>query len=51
MVNDFMITPGDVDERKPLVYKAFVDTIYGKLVGDRGYISMGLFQRLIVDGI
>src|SRR5574344_1225850 len=48
---NFMITPGDVDDRRPLEYKAFVDFIYGKLVGDKGYISKSLFQRLFVDGI
>ena len=48
---NFMITPGDVDDRKPLEYKAFVEFIYGKLVGDKGYISKNLFQRLFVDGI
>ena len=46
-----MITPGDVDDRKPLEYKAFIDFIYGKLVGDKGYIGKNLFQRLFVDGI
>jgi len=46
-----MITPGDVDDRKPLEYKAFVEYIFGKLVGDRGYISRNLFERLFVDGI
>ena len=48
---NFMITPGDVDDRKPLEYKAFVEFIYGKLVGDTGYIGKNLFQRLFVDGI
>ena len=48
---NFMITPGDIDDRKPLEYKSFVEFIYGKLVGDKGYISMVLFQRLFVDGI
>lgn len=47
----FMITPGDVDDRKPLEYKVFVEFIYGKLVGDKGYIGKNLFQRLFVDGI
>ena len=47
----FMITPGDVDDRKPLEYKAFVEFLYGKLVGDKGYIGKELFQRLFVDGI
>ena len=48
---NFMITPGDVDDRKPLEYKAFIDFIYGKLVADKGYISKNLFQRLFVNGI
>ena len=48
---NFMITPGDVDDRKPLEYKEFVELIYGKLVADKGYISKNLFQRLFVDGI
>ena len=48
---NFMITPGDVDDRKPLEYKVFVDLIYGKLVGDKGYISKNLFEKLFVDGI
>lgn len=48
---NFMITPGDVDDRKPLEYKAFVDFIYGKLVADKGYVGKNLFQRLFVDGI
>ena len=42
---NFMITPGDVDDRKPLKYKAFVEFIYGKLVGDKGYIGKRLFER------
>ena len=48
---NFMITPGDVDDRKPLEYKAFVEFVYGKLVGDKGYIGKRLFERLFVDGI
>ena len=48
---NFMITPGNVDDRKPLEYKAFVEFIYGKLVGDKGYTGKKLFERLFVDGI
>ena len=48
---NFMITSGDVDDRKPLEYKAFIDFIYSKLVGDKGYIGKNLFQRLFVGGI
>ena len=47
----FMITPGDIDDRKPLEHKAFMEFLYGKLVGDKGYIGKELFQRLFVDGI
>lgn len=48
---NFMITPGDIDGRKPLEYDAFVKFIYGKIVGDKGCISHNLFQRLFVNGI
>ena len=48
---NFMITPGDVDDRKPLEHKAFVEFLYGKLVADKGYISKRLFERFFVDGI
>ena len=47
---NFMITPADIDDRKPLEYKAFVEYIFGKLVGDKGYISRNFFERLFVDG-
>ena len=29
---NFMITPADVDDRKPLEYKAFIEYIFGKLI-------------------
>lgn len=48
---NFMITPGNVDDREPLKIKNFVNAIYGKLVGDKGYISKSLFNRLFFDGI
>ena len=47
----FMFTPADVDDREPLKSMGFVKEIYGKLVGDKGYISKELFQELFVDGI
>ena len=37
--------------REPLEHKAFIEFLYGKLVGDKGYIGKELFQRLFVDGI
>ena len=36
---NFMITPGDMDDRKTIEYKAFVEIIYGKIVGDKGYFT------------
>ena len=48
---NFMITPGNVDDRVPLKYENFVKEIYGKLVGDKGYISQELFRELFVNGI
>lgn len=47
----FMLTPGNVDDREPLKSSAFLENISGKLVGDKGYISRGLFEKLFVDGI
>jgi len=46
-----MITPGDIDDREPLRVKSFVEFIYGKLAGDKGYISQNLFNKLFIDGI
>lgn len=48
---NFMFTPGDIDDRKPPEYKPFIRFIHGKLVGDKGYISQNIFERLFVDGI
>ena len=48
---NFMVTPGDVDDRKPLENKRFIEMIFDKLVADKGYISKNLFQKLFVDGI
>ncbi len=48
---NFMFTPGDVDDRAPLYDKNFIDQIIGKFVGDKGYISKKLFEKLFVDGI
>jgi hypothetical protein len=48
---NFMITPDDVYGRKPLEYKAFVEFLYNKFVGDKRHIGKELFQRLFVDGI
>ena len=47
----FMLTPGNVDDTEPLKNTAFLENISGKLFGDKGYISKGLFEKLFVDGI
>lgn len=44
---DFMITKGNVDDRKPLGFKSFVK----KLFGDKGYISKDLFAELFSSGV
>lgn len=48
---DFMITQGNVDDRKPLRFKAFVKKLFGKLFGDKGYISKDLFAELFSNGV
>ena len=48
---DFVLTPGNVDDRDPLSGTNLLANIYGKLFGDRGYISQDLFEKLFIDGI
>jgi len=48
---DFLLTPGNVDDRAPLKYMRFHKRIFGKLFGDRGYISKDLFEQLFIDGV
>ena len=48
---NFMFTPGNIDDREPLKVQSFTEELYGKLVGDRGYISSDLFCKLFIDGI
>jgi len=48
---DFVITKGNVDDRKPLKDKRFHKKVFGKIYADRGYIGKDLFDLLFVDGI
>lgn len=48
---DFMLTPANVDDREPLKQSDFHKRIFGKLFGDKGYISSDLFAQLFVDGV
>jgi hypothetical protein len=50
MIN-FMLTPGNTDDRSPLKNEAFVDKLFGKLFADKGYISKQLFENLFAEGI
>ena len=42
-------TPGNVDDRKPV--PQLTRRLFGKLIGDRGYISQALFAQLWGQGI
>ena len=48
---DFIITPGNIDDRKPLSDMNLHKRIFGKLFGDKGYISKDLFEKLFIDGV
>lgn len=48
---EFVITPGNVDDRTPLKDANFIKKIYGKLFGDKGYVSKELFENLFFNGI
>ena len=48
---NFVITQGNIDDRQPLYSKEFTQSVFGKLFGDRGYISQKLQEFLFVDGI
>jgi len=39
----FKLTPGNVDDRKPI--PEMTQGIFGKLFGERGYISQDLFEK------
>ena len=45
----FCLTPGNIDDRQPV--EKMARGLYGKLFGDKGYISRALFERLFKRGI
>ena len=47
----FCIIQANVDDRDPLKNEGFLKDIFGKLFGDKGYISKELHKLLFVDGI
>lgn len=48
---NFIITSGNIDDRKPLSDMNLHKRIFGKLFGDKGYISKDLFEQLFIDGV
>lgn len=48
---NFVITQANVDDREPLVAGEMLKNMWGKLFGDKGYISQKLFETLFVSGI
>ena len=48
---NFVITQGNVDDREPLKNERFIQSIKGKLYGDKGYLSKELTNMLFVDGL
>lgn len=45
----FYITPGNIDDRKPVPHLA--KELFGKLFGDKGYLSQQLFEQLYAQGV
>ena len=47
----WMLTPGNTDDRDPLKNEKFTEKLFGKLFANRGYISQDLFEKLFIDDI
>ena len=43
------LTPGNVDDRRPL--RGMTEDLFGKLFGDKGYLSQALFETLFERGL
>ena len=43
------LTPANIDDRKPV--PQMTKNLWGKLVGDRGYLSQVLFEQLFAQGL
>ncbi len=48
---DFVFTPGNVDDRNEKLMDKLSRRIFGKLIGDKGYLSKKLFEQLWEKGI
>lgn len=47
----FYLTKGNVDDRNIKTVKAMTQGLFGKLFGDKGYLSKALFDALFQDGL
>lgn len=47
----FYLTKGNVDDRDVKVMQSLTEDIFGKLFGDKGYISKALSDLLFADGV
>jgi len=47
----FCLTPGNVDDRDPRTLNVLTKKLFGKLFGDKGYISASLFETLFNNGV
>ncbi len=45
----YMITTGNTDDRKPV--PELTEKVFGKVFGDKGYISSDLFEKLMTKGV
>lgn len=48
---NFAVTQANVDDRQPLQNESFLRAVFGKLFGDKGYISQKLTEILFSNGI
>jgi hypothetical protein len=48
---NFTLTPGNVDDRDRTVFKDLTKDLFGKLFGDRGYVSEPLAEELLSKGV
>lgn len=47
----FYLTKGNVDDRNARHIKVLCENLFGKMFGDKGYLSQALWQMLFDDGI
>jgi len=47
----FCLTPANVDDRDPKTLQTLTKKLFGKLFGDKGYISSALFETLFSNGV